>query len=1053
MQPIIIYLINLIQSNMKTVLRSCLLGILVLLGFNSAIAQDRTVSGRISSTADGTAIPGVNVVIKGTTNGTTSDMDGNYKLSVSEDATLVFTYIGYSDQEIKVGNQSVINVSLDEDITKLSEIVVTAFGVEREKKSLGYTVSTVGAEDISTVKSTNFVNSLNGRVAGVQITQSTSGPAGGARVIIRGNSSLTGDNQPLYVVDGIPVDNSGFGSANGDGRGEYRRDDYGTGVSDINPDDIESISVLKGPNAAALYGSRAANGVIMITTKKGTSRKGLGVSFSSTTTFSNPLLLPEYQNEYGQGTQGAVDVDPTNFSGTSWGQKLDGSQQVYWDDADGTTKAYTAQPDNVKDFFRTGTSYINTLALQGGNDVATARFSYTNNNTNSIMENSYVKKHNFNLRTTVNLTDKFSVDAKATYFTQFAKNRAVQGTEGVMSLLYTVPRNLILDDYKVYKNADGSFNSYGGNRGNPYWTLYNDLSEDTRNRFTGFAKMNYKFTDFLSAFARIGTDQVEHRIESVEQPGHWYSKDGRFNYSLNKVAETNMDFLLMFDKNLGSSMHLNLNVGANHRYSTAYAFGIRGEDFKIPTRPTTASAAITTPTYKPLVEKVVNSVYFAASLSYNDLLYFDFSGRNDWSSALPSNNRSYFYPSASLSFMLGEIVDPNQNFFSYLKLRGGWAQVGNDTGPYQLDNAFNLTSSESSYNGQTILTRPSVFNDPNLKPESITSTEIGFESKMFNNRLYFDFSYYNIKSEDLIQTIPVSGLSGYSSIHTNVGEVNNKGFEFLIGGTPVQSGDFTWDVSLNFSRNKNSLVSLIDGIDNFIFTTTNANPQVTVQATVGGGYGEIWGSDYQRTDDGRIITDATGRPLSTPASEKVLLGNYQPDFTSGLSNTLTYKNFNLRLLVDGRFGGELYSGTDARLDGTGVSLKTLEFREGGTVVDGVINTGTPEAPVYVENTNNITAQQYWGSYTGVAKNNIISQTNVRLREMSLTYNLPKSVLGNSFINQASIGLIGRNLFFLYKDSEHFDPESSYSTSNNAQGVLYYNLPTTRTIGFNINLKF
>lgn len=1045
---------------MKSVLRSCLLGIVVLLGFSSAIAQDRTVSGRVSSTSDGTAIPGVNVVIKGTTNGTTTDMDGNYKLSTPEAATLVFTYIGYADQEVVVGNQSVIDIALEEDVTSLSEVVVTAFGVEREKKSLGYSVSTVGSEDISTVKSSNFINSLNGRVAGVQITQSTSGPAGGSRVIIRGNGSLTGNNQPLYVVDGIPVDNSGFGSANDDGTAEYERVDYGTGISDINPDDIESISVLKGPNAAALYGSRAANGVIMITTKKGTSRKGLGVSFSSTTTFSSPLLLPNYQNEYGQGTQGAVDLDdgdpttPINFSGGSWGQKMDGSQQVYWDNLDGTTKPYTAQSDNVKDFFRTGTSYINTLAIQGGNDKVTSRFSYSNNNTNSIMDNSYVKKHNFNLRTNVNLTDKLSMDVKATYFTQFAKNRAMQGTEGVMSLLYTVPRNLILDDYKVFMRPDGSYNSYSGTRGNPYWTLNHDLSEDTRNRFSGFAKINYKFNDAFSVFGRIGTDQIEHRIERVEQPSHWYYQSGRFDYSLNKVAETNMDFMLTFNKDLGSSMHLNVNAGAIHRYNSSYEFKIGGEDFKIPTRPTTASASITTPEYTPLKEKVVNSVFFAASLSYNDLLYFDFSGRNDWSSALPSDNRSYFYPAASLSFMLGEVVDPNQDFFSYLKIRGGWAQVGNDTEPYQLQNAFDLESAESSYNGQTILTRPSVYNDPNLRPESITSTEFGFESKMYNNRLFFDFDFYNIKSEDLIQTIPISGLTGYSEIHTNVGEVNNKGFEFILGGTPVQTSDFTWDVALNFSQNKNTLVSLIDGIDNFIFTTTNANPQVTVQATVGGGYGEIWGSDYQKTDDGRIIVDASGRPLATPASDAVLLGNYQPDFTSGLSNTLTYKNFNLRLLIDGRFGGELYSGTDARLDAAGVSEKTLEFRENGTTVEGVVNTAAPgDAPVYVDNAVSISAQDYWGSYTNIAANNMISQTNVRLREMSLTYNFPQSIIANTFISQASIGLIGRNLFFIYKDSENFDPESTFSTNNNAQGVLFYNLPTPRTIGFNINVKF
>jgi TonB-linked SusC/RagA family outer membrane protein len=1040
--------------SMKTVLRSCLLSGILLLSYGLSIAQDRVVSGNVSSSADGNPIPGVNVVIKGTTTGTTTDFEGNYKVAVPDNAVLVFSFVGFADQEITVGNQSTIDVSLDEDITKLTEVVVTAFGVEREKKALGYSVSTVGSEDIATVKESNFINSLNGRVAGVQITQSTSGPAGGARVVIRGNSSLTGNNQPLYVVDGMPVDNSGFGSANDDGTAEYRRDDYGTGISDINPDDIESVSVLKGPNAAALYGSRAANGVIMITTKKGSGRKGLGVSFSTSMTFSNPGLLPSYQNEYGQGTLEAVDTDPTNFQGTSWGAKLDGSQQVYWDNADGTTKAYSARPDNVKNFFQTGTSYINTLAVEGGSENASMRFSYTNNKTNSMMENSYIKKHNFNLRANVNLTSKFSLDAKATYFLQDATQRAIQGTEGVMSLLYTVPRNLIMDDYREYKNADGSFNSYGGNRGNPFWVLYNDINDDTRNRFTGFAKLNYEFTDYLTVFARVGTDLVSHKIEVVEQPGHWYYPTGRFNYSNNKVSETNADFLIMFNKNLGSTMHLNLNVGANHRYGTYEATRITGRDFKIPSRPTTASAAITNPTYTPLEERIVNSVYASASLSYNDLIYLDLSGRNDWSSTLPSDNRSYFYPAASLSFMLGEVIDPNRNIFNFFKLRGGWAQVGNDTEPYQLENAYNLEPSDLSYNGLTILTRPDTYNDPNLKPEKISSTEFGLETKMFENKLYFDFSYYTIKSEDLIQTVAVSGLSGYANIHTNVGEVNNKGFEFLLGGTPFRSDNFTWDISLNFSQNKNTLVSLIEGVDNHIFTTTNANPQVTVQATVGGGFGEIWGSDFNRTADGRLIVDATGRPTAT--TDKVILGNYQPDFTSGLSNTLNYKNFVLRFLIDGRFGGELYSGTDSRLDQTGVSLKTLEFRETGIIVDGVVDdgTGTPENPNYVVNTLSITAQQYHGSIAGrVAASNIISQTNVRLREMSLSYNFPTSILGDSFIKDVSVSLIARNLFYFYKDSENFDPESGYSTNNNSQGVLYYNLPTPRTVGFNINVQF
>ena len=1023
----------------------------------NVLAQNKSVSGKVTSMEDDEPLPGVNVTVRGSNVGTVTDLDGNYKIDLPQGATqLVFSYVGFINETIDIGDRSIIDIKLLPDISQLQEVVVTAFGVEREKKALGYAVSTVDSEDFTTAKEQNPINSLAGRVPGVVITRSTGGVGSGSRVVIRGNNSLTGNNQPLYVVDGIPMDNSGFGSSNDQGGGEFSKADYGTGISDINPDDIESMTVLKGPNAAALYGSRAANGVIMITTKTGKSQKGLGVTFSSNITFENPLLMPDYQNEYGHGTNGSIgaNLEELNATGSSWGPRLDGSQQLYWT---GETRPYSAQEDNVKDFFRTGSNLFNTIALEGGNETINARFSYSNTQSNSILPNADLTRHNFNLRAITHLTDKLTIDSKATYFYQEADNRAVQGTEGIMATLYGIPRNIDINDLKDFQNEeDFSVRTYGPpTSGNPYWILNNDVNEDYRDRIQGFVKLNYEFTDYLSAFVRIGTDRVIQKIETIEQPGHWFYTTGRFNFDQYRVSETNADFLVMFNKDLNEKFKLNLNVGANHRYDTRERTRLFGEEFKIPTQPTVESAGIINSEYEPLREKKVNSIYGSAQLAYNEIIFLDLSARNDWSSALTNpldpdgSNNSFFYPSASLSFLVNELIDPGQELFDYLKVRASWAQVGNDTEPYQLENTFRLD--QNGYLGLTTLSlpNPAVLNDLNLRPEETTSLEFGAEIRMFSNRVYADVSYYDIKSDDLILNVPVSG-GIYPERRTNVGRITNRGVEILVGGVPIQKGDFSWDVSLNLAKNKNELVELIDGLENFQFANTNGG-NVNVRATAGGGYGEIWGTTYERAPDGQIVLRADGTPL--PTSELVLLGNYQPDWTGGFSNTINYKNFGLRLLIDARIGGDVYSGTDAALDQAGVSEASTQFRESGILVDGVINTGTSENPVYEPNTTTITGQDYWQSYSSIASNYIFDQTNIRLREMSVTYNLPRELLANTFIKSASIGLVGRNLFFLHKEIDNFDPESSYSTSAFSQGVLFYNLPTTRTYGFNLNVRF
>ncbi len=1033
----------------------------LILAFVQTWAQS-TITGVVSSD-DGQPLIGVNVLEKGTGNGTVTDINGQYSLQLNSDgASLVFSLIGYDSETIVPNGRSKIDVTLSEGVA-LDEVVVTALGISREKKALGYAITEVNGADISDAKESNVINQLAGRVAGLTITQSSAGPGSGSRVIIRGNNSLAGNNQPLYVVDGVPVDNSGFGSANGSGTANFNRADYGTGISDLNSDDIESISVLKGPNAAALYGSRAANGVILITTKKGTTTKGLGVTYSTHYDVSSPMVLPDFQDEYGQGTQGMIPdnlTDLKNRSG-SWGPKMDGSEQNYWlADKDGNPvkRAYSPQPNNIADFYRNGSNFVNTLAVEGGNDNSSFRFSYSNTATNSILVNSGLKRNNFNLRASSKVSEKLALDAKVTFFQQNAVNRPEQGTEGVLSYLYRLPRNVVITDLEEnYQNPSNlAANSHNALGTNPYWILLHDRNDDTRTRMTGFAKATYMLTDHWSVLGRIGTDRVDQSIETVQNYGHWFYGSGRFNYRDYKTSETNADLLLMYNGQLTEDIGLNFNLGANKMFATSTSQGVRGEDFKIPTSTIVDNAKTKTPFYRPLAMKRIHSVYASASFAYKNFAYLDVTGRNDWSSTLPKDNWSYFYPSASFSLIFSELM--GGGLLDFGKLRLSWASVGSDTDPYLLTNTFSLDA--DSYQDLTVLSTSPIERDPNLKPENTKSIEVGLEMRAMNNRLYGDFTYYDKNTYDLITTVPVAAATGFTSKFTNVGQVSNSGIEVVLGYIPVQTPDFSWDMAVNYSKNKNSLVELFEGLDNFVFSTTNAG-NVAVQATVEGaeingevvtnaGYGDIYGTTYLKNDAGQLIVNEEGRPQAT--SEKVYLGNYQPDWTGGFNSLIKYKDISFRFLIDARIGGQLYSGTDARLDGNGVSQRSLEYRD-GIVVDGVVNTGTPEAPVWEQNTVEISGQDYFGAISGIASNYVFDQTNIRLREVSLSYTLPKSMFSNSFIQSASIGIVGRNLLFFKNDLGGFDPESSYSTSNFAQGMLWFNLPSTKSYGVNLNVKF
>ena len=952
---------------------------------------------------------------------------------------MVISYVGYESQQIVVGS-SPINVQLTSD-NALDEVVVTALGLTREKKSLGYSVTEVDGDEINSIKDNNIASSLMGKVAGLNITNS--GTIGSAsRITLRGNNSVNGMNQALIVVDGIPINADGIESGQ---NADYSSTVIGGGITDINAYDIESISVLKGPNASALYGSRAGNGVILITTKTGSETQGLGISLNTNLTADTPMFLPDFQNEYAQGTLGAAYTDiASDFGSSSWGPKM-GATQMYYD---GRPRVAQAYPDNVKDFFNTGIKAITSMSIQNASENGSVRFSYTNNDTQGMIPNSSMISHNFNLRGVMNLSDKLSIDAKATYFTQEVNGRQQMGGEGIMGVLYQMPRSVDINDLKKYQvdnpgtTEEFKVLNYGGSNSqtaNPYWMANHDEYNERRNRFFGFAKINYEFTDWLSAFVRVGADVTDTKTKRITKPGHHFYRGGRMDLNTISSGELNTDLVFTAKKDITSDLNVVVNAGGSLSKRTYQGYYQFGENFKIPTKFFLNNAAnILAPNETPLTTKKVNSAFASANFAYKDFLYLDLTSRNDWSSTLGEENRSYMYNSASVSAILNNIVDPEQEVFNLLKLRAGYAQVGNDTDPYQLYQTFDVPG--QGYLGLTTLSAPSIKLNEDLKPEQVTSVEFGLEGSMLDNRLNFDISIYDKETTDMIFNVPVPAATGFQFFKENVGKVSNKGVEITLGGRIIQNSKMVWDSSLNYSKNENELLELIDDLETFTYMTTN-DGQVALRAQVGGTIGDIYGSVWETNDAGQKLLREDGRPQSSDPNQ--YLGTAQPDFLAGWVNTFRYGNYTLSFQIDGRFGGQFYSNTSRNLDGAGVSERSLQYRESGVTLDGINSaTGAP-------NTEAITGQEYWGSLA--VQNYIYDQDNIRLRELSIGYQIPNT---QSYgIQSASLQLVGRNLFFFSKDAPDVDPEMTLGTAIGAQGFNLNNLPSTRSLGVNLTLNF
>jgi len=1020
--------------------KNSILSIFLTLAFGfSTYAQQ--ITGSVSDDS-GIPLPGASIVVQGTTSGTTTDFDGNFSIETSQGSTLVISYVGYESQQVVVGS-SPINVQLVSD-NALDEVVVTALGLTREKKSLGYSVTEVEGDAINSIKDNNIASSLMGKVAGLNITQS--GTIGSAsRITLRGNNSVNGMNQALIVVDGIPINADGIESQN---NADYSSYVTGGGITDINAYDVESISVLKGPNASALYGSRAGNGVILITTKTGSEAEGLGISVNTNITADEVMFLPDFQNEYAQGTLGAAYTDiATDFGSSSWGPKIDGSEQMYFTGIPRKTQAYE---NNVRDFFNTGIKAITSMSIQNGSENGSVRFSYTNNDTKGIIPSSTLVSHNFNLRGSMKLSEKMSIDAKATYYTQEVNGRQSMGGEGIMGSLYGLPRTVDIRDLERFQVENPGtpdefkvINVAGPNSqtSNPYWMANHDERIERRNRFFGFAKVDYKFTDWLSAFVRVGADITDTKRKSITKPGHHFYRGGRMDISNQSSGELNTDLVFTVDKDITSDLNLNFNVGgtlSKRTYENYYQFG---ENFKIPTKFFLNNAAnILAPSETPLTIKKVNSAFASANFAYQDFLYVDITSRNDWSSTLGEDNRSYMYNSASVSALLNNIIDPEQELFNLLKVRAGYAQVGNDTDPYQLYQTFNVPG--QGYLGLTTLSAPSIKLNEDLKPEQVTSLEFGIEGSMLNNRLNFDISVYDKETTDMIFNVPVPAATGFQFFKENVGKVSNKGVEVTIGGRIIQNSKMVWDSSLNYSTNDNELIELIDGLDTFTYMTTN-DGLIALRAQVGGTIGDIYGSVWETNDAGQRMVREDGRPMASDPNQ--YLGSAQPDFLAGWSNTFRYGNYTLNFQIDGRFGGQFFSNTSKYMDGSGTSARSAQYRDTGITVEG-INSATGSA-----NAEAITGQEYWGSLTGISEQYIYDQDNIRLRELSLGYQFQNTqALG---IQSANLQLVGRNLFFFSKDAPDVDPEMTLGTAVGAQGINHNNLPSVRSLGLNLTLNF
>lgn len=1031
---------------------------------NGVIQQERTITGKVTSAEDGLPLAGVAVIIKGTTTGVSTDMEGNYSISVPSTAqTLVFSFLGMETFEAPLQQRSAINVVMQPAFTAVEEVVVTALNITRQKKALGYAIGELSSESIERTKENNVINTLAGKVAGLIVQPNASGPAGTSRVLLRGYNQLSGNNDPLYVIDGIPFDNTKFGES-----GMYGAIDQGDVLSTINPADIESISVLKGPNAASLYGSRANNGVIVITTKSGKARKGIGITASTSYTADTPLLFPDLQNVFGQGSNGVLDVGLDGIPYTSkgmpysWGPEMKGQDVLDWS---GKVQSFDPQPDNMKDFYRTGHTSSTSLALVGGNENINARLSGTYDNIAGIQPTNDISRYVINMRTGAKLSDKLSIDAKATFVKQSVTGRMqmadMQGNPGYALTL--MPRNIRTVDAMNYITATSTENLWTSDtyKGNPYWTINKEGTDETMDRFTALVSAKYDFTDWLSLQVRASEDEFARDYLYYRAKGTQVYPAGNITYVKYFNEEFNTDFLITANNNITNKITSSVSIGGNFYDSKYSHIAQSGSNFKVPDFYQISNSGNTPSTSAYESQKRTLSLYGTAQFVYNNYLFLDLTARNDWSSTLPASDNSYFYPSVTGSFVFTDAFRDaiSPAFLSFGKVRASWAQAGGDPGVYQTNLYYSLYS--DTYNSLPVGSISSTtLPNYNIKPYITTSIELGADLRFFHDRLSLDFTYYDKSTINQILTASIPRSTGYFTKIINAGELANRGFEVLLTGNPVKlANGFTWDISLNFAKNYSEVVELYEGIPTLLL---GQDRNIQIYAKPGRPYGDLYVAKYLRDEDGNRIINTDGRPIADGGTSNYqLIGNFMPDWTGGIGNTFSYKGLSLYSLIDIRKGGEFYSVGTRYMVIYGTTTETLEGRKewyagtGGYVAEGV--KGELVEGVWVstgeKNDIAINPQTYWGTggVGNIGEEFIMDGTFVKMRELALSYDLPKRFLSGMPISNVTLSVIGRNLFFIYRASKHYDPESSYNSGNYGAGVENHAQPTTKSLGFSIKI--
>lgn len=1083
---------------MQRIIQNVGLLFLLMISFASVFAQDIVVKGQIKDGKEG-MLPGVSVSIKGTNQGTTSDDSGRFSIPAKASSTLIFSFIGYAKKEILVGNQTEINVSMVEETQNLTEVVVTALGIKRDKRALGYSVQEIKGDELATAKEVNVANSLAGKMAGVQVSRSANGAGGSSRVIIRGANSLVGNSQPLYVIDGIPMDNSNPNAPNRGGG-----IDYGDGISNINPEDIETMSVLKGPNAAALYGQRGSNGVVLITTKSGKSRKGIGVKYGIDYSVGDALVLPDFQDEYAQGLDGIfthlrgndgkiytsaaakagniqgipkMSAGRDRFTRASWGAKMEGQQ---YEDQWGNVLSLTPQPNTFQTFFKQEKQVIHNVSLEGGNENANYRLSFGNTNVDGYTPGNTLTRNNIALRTLAKITPKFDLDVKANYIGQQGANRPTvsDAADNPAYIWISQPRSIPMSilEQSEWTAADiskqlgyGSFiypgleKTYATNSStaNPYWTRDRTRNADDRQRLIGLIKLSYQFNNWIRLTAKTGLDFYTDQRLRYREKGTYQSqnRNGDIIEDVTRTREQNSDVLLSLTPELSKDFSLAFNLGANHQQFFSRTTGNTGNEFITPNLFAINNTLLNSYIFG-LSESSINSVYGAGSVGYQNYAFLDFSARNDWSSTLSPANNSFFYPAVSGSLVLTDAFKLQSNVLSFLKIRASWAQAGSSGSPYQLSGNYSLD--QTPHGGLPLASFTSVIPDPNLKNELTTSTEFGVETRFFKNRLAINLAYYNASTKNQILNIPLPPSSTFSSRRINAGEIGNQGIELSITGTPIKTASgFSWDATLNYSKNVNKVVSLTEGVSTYLL---GDDRNVQVVATPGKSFGTIYGNGFQwlRDENGRRLIDpATGLPVKTNAKSLYEIGNALPDWIGGLNNTFRFKGFTLSALIDVSQGGKIFSQSLREELVYGTIKKTLAGRDGTYIADGIVGlkgsdgkwTGTGQV-----NTKPVRAQDYW-NVIAPDKDNVVSEemlndaSYVMFREFTLGYSLPGNLVQKTPFRNIRAGIYGRNLFYFQRNTDGFAPDaSSFNVGNSSLGLESTSLPMMRSFGVSLNIE-